>query len=124
MIHSKAYHRYFEGYTEVCDAGKRNGRSIRRIYTGEYYRQCGTDSIRRRGKLRSAVLFAGALTLYLIASIQPVEANGCTAVAMTQMLTLLSFFWLAYALIPWLLAGRELRIGEYKGRISILSASA
>ena len=113
--HSKAYHRFFEGYSEysVMNANGK-GTSIQRIYTGNYYRQDLTRG--RRILLRAAYLwlFLGALYLFVSSAIQPLASNSTWFVVLPQAVSIPLLFWMVIAFITYMPAGRDMTIDDYR----------
>jgi hypothetical protein len=111
----KAYHRFFEGYTEISvpnPDGK--GSSIQRIYTGNYYCQDLTKSQRILLRLLYVALFLGAGYLFVSNAVLPVASNSTWYVVLAQVVSVPFLFWILIAFFSYLPAGLELTINDYR----------
>ena len=113
--HSKAYHRFFEGYSEIT-VPKPNGRGYRieRIYTGNYYRQDLTKRRRILIRILYVALFLGAACLFVSSAILPLASNSTWYVALPQAVSLPFLFWIVIAFYFYLPAARDMTIAEYR----------
>ena len=113
--HSKAYHRFFEGYSEIA-VPKPNGKgySIQRIYTGNYYRQHLTGGQRTLLRVLYGALFLSAAYLFISAAGMPLASNSTWYVTLPQAASLPFLFWIIIAFVSYLPAGWELTIHEYR----------
>jgi hypothetical protein len=112
---SKAYHRFFEGYTEVTvpnPDGK--GSKIQRIYTGNYYRQDLTKHQRILLRLLYVVLYLGAVYLFVSSATLPVSSNSTWYVVLTQVLTVPFLFWILIVFFSYLPASLDMTINDYR----------
>ena len=113
--HSKAYHRYFEGYSEITvpkPTGK--GTRIQRIYTGKYYRQDLTKRQRVLIRILYVALFLCAAFLYTSSAILPLTINTTWYVVIPQAGSLLFLFWIIIAFLSYLPAERDMKIADYR----------
>lgn len=113
--HSKAYHRFFEGYSEITvpkPDGK--GYKIQRIYTGDYYRQDLTDGQRILLSVLYVALFLGTAYLFVSSAILPLASNSTWYVALPQAVSLPFLFWIVIAFFSYLPAGRDMTINGYR----------
>jgi hypothetical protein len=123
--YSKAYHRYFEGYSEVRVPNPNGkGTRIERIYTGMYYRQDLTT--RQRILLRAlyVALFLGAAYLFVSSAVQPLASNSTWYVVLPQAVCLPLLFWIVIAFYYYLPAARDMTIGEYRNASPALQKAA
>jgi len=116
ISHSKAYHRHFEGYSEVIvpkPDGK--GTRIQRIYTGDYYRQ---DLPRRQRiliRLLYVALFLSIAFLYMSSASAPLAINSTWYVVLAQAVSLPFLVWILIALFFYLPAEQDMKIADYRG---------
>jgi hypothetical protein len=118
--HSNAYHRFFEGYSEITipkPDGK--GSSIQRLYTGNYYRQALTTGQRILLRGLYVALFLGIVYLFVSSAILPLASNSTWYVVLSQIVSIPFLFWILIAFLSYLPAERDLTIAEY--RISSLA---
>jgi hypothetical protein len=113
--HSRAYHRYFEGYSEVS-VPRQNGKGtfIERIYTGNYYRQELSKGQRVVIRILYAVLFLGIAYLFISSAIMPLTSNTTWYVVLPQAGSILFMAWVFIALCTYLPSGRALTIEGYR----------
>jgi hypothetical protein len=115
LWHGKAYHRFFEGYTEISvptPDGK--GSSIQRIYTGNYYRQDLTKSQRILLRLLYVALCLSAGYLFVSSAALPVASNSTWYVVLAQVVCVPFLFWILIVLFSYLPAGLDLTINDYR----------
>ena len=113
--HSKAYHRFFEGYTEFRVPNPNGkGYTIQRVYTGNYYRQDLTKSQRVLLRLLYVVLFLCIVYFFVSCAILPVLSNSTWYVALTQAVSIVFLFWTVIAFISYLPAGQDMTINAYR----------
>ena len=113
--HSKAYHRFFEGYTEFRVPNPNGkGYTIQRVYTGNYYRQDLTKSQRVLLRLMYVVLFLCIVYFFVSSAILPVLSNSTWYVALTQAVSIVFLFWTVIAFISYLPAGQDMTINAYR----------
>ncbi len=112
---SKAYHRFFEGYSEIT-VPKPNGKgyTIQRIYTGDYHRQDLTKSQRIWLRVLYVVLFLGAAYLFVSSAILPLVSNATWYVALSQAISIPLLFWVMIVFYSYLPAKQDLTIHEYR----------
>jgi hypothetical protein len=113
--HSKAYHRFFEGYAEITfpqPDGK--GYRIQRLYTGNYYRQDLTTDQRFLLRGLYMVLFLGVAYLFVSNAILPLASNSTWYVVLSQVVSVPCLFWILIAFFSYLPAGGDLTIAEYR----------
>lgn len=115
FLHSKAYHKHFEGYTEVR-VPKPNGKGTRieRVYTSDYYRQDLTKHQRIVLRLLYAVLFMCAVYLYVTSATLPIAINSTWYVALPEAVSIPFLFWILVAFLLYLLAAQDMTISDYR----------
>jgi hypothetical protein len=119
--HSKAYHRFFEGYSEIT-VPEPNGKGyrIQRIYTGNYYRQDLMKGRRILLRVLYVALFLGAVYLFVSNAILPLASNSTWYVVLTQAASIPFLFWTLIALFSYLPAERDMTINTYRSSSSSL----
>jgi hypothetical protein len=113
--HSKAYHRFFEGYSEITvpkPDGK--GYQIHRIYTGNYYRQDLTKGQRILLRGLYIALFLCIAHLFMSNAILPLASNSTWYVVLTQVVSIPFVFWILIALFSYMPAEGDLPINAYR----------
>ena len=123
--HSKAYHRFFEGYSEVTvpnPDGK--GTRIQRIYTGNYYRQDLTKGQRILLRGLYVVLFLCIAYLFVSNAVLPLASNFTWYVVLTQVVSIPFLFWILIAFFSYLPAGGDTTIADYRSSSLSLQKAA
>jgi hypothetical protein len=113
--HSTAYHRFFEGYSEVA-VPRINGKGtiIQRIYTGNYYRQDLTNRQRILVRILYALMFLGIVYLFVSSATLPLSSNTTWYVVISQVVSVPFLFWIFIIFLSYLPAGRDLTIDGYR----------
>jgi hypothetical protein len=113
--HSKAYHRFFEGYSEIIvPRSNGKGSSIQRVYTRNYYQQNLTGAQRLLIRLLYAAVFLCIAYLFGSSATLPLAINTTWYVVLTQVVSLPFICWIVISLFSYLPAGRDLTIYEYR----------
>lgn len=124
--HSRAYHRFFAGYTEVKKVKQGGlGYTIDRVYTGQYFE-------RRMGKGRSIALKALYLALYLAAAaafvmsaVARVEINSVWYIVAPEALSAAALVWAGVGVVNYLIAPMKMTKYEYNSSSrSLIRSSA
>lgn len=122
ILHSRAYHRYFEGYEELQKCGPDGRIVIERCYTGTYYRQA--VSARRRWAVRIffalACLFAAALFLYTAS--RPIPCSNLWYVNIPSVWSLVTLILTGAYTALNLIAPREMEVRSYRDAHQRLTA--
>ena len=115
ISHSKAYHRHFEGYSEIA-VPKRNGKGtrIQRIYTGNYFRQDLTERQRVLIRVLYVAFFLCVAFLYTSSAILPLTINSTWYVVLPEAVSLIFLFWILIAFFSYLPAERDMTIESYR----------
>jgi archaellum biogenesis protein FlaJ (TadC family) len=123
--HSKAYHRHFEGYSEII-VPKRGGKgtSIQRIYTGDYFRQDLTNRQRILIRVLYVALFLCIAFLYTSSAILPLKINSTWYVVLPQAVTVPFLFWILIAFFSYLPAEPDMKIADYRSSSQYLLKAA
>jgi archaellum biogenesis protein FlaJ (TadC family) len=123
--HSKAYHRFFEGYSEIT-VPKPDGKGyrIQRIYTGNYYRQDLTNGQRLLLRGLYVALFLGIAYLFVSNAVLPLASNSTWYVILTQVVSIPFLFWILIAFFFYLPAGRDMTVADYRSSSLALKKAA
>jgi hypothetical protein len=124
-IPSKAYHKFFEGYSEVrVPRSNGKGTRIKRIYTGEYYRQDLSPRNRVLIRLLYVVFFLCASLLFVSGAIESYDGNSTWYVNLPEAACVFFLFWILMAFIEYLPAAQDMTISEYRSSsLSLLKAT-
>ena len=114
FTHSRAYHRYYEGYCEKKVEKPNGSFTIERVYTGNYYRQDVTDSQRTCIRAAYWLLYAFGLILFIYGGTQAVGSNLFLGTIAAQMVTVCLLIWMFFLLISYVAAKREMEIRVYR----------
>lgn len=112
-FHRSAYHRNFQGYTEVKRLDANGRQIIERIYTGKYY-EPALDRVRLlRLRIVYVFFFLASVALFLFCATRKVICNTVIYVVVPQGLSVILLLWCLYVLIFYLPAKARLTIGDY-----------
>jgi hypothetical protein len=107
--HSRAYHRYFEGWRErMAEDGNGKARIVREYY-GDWY-ECGRGGL---GKLLYAVLFVAASVLFGCCAVNARAANT-PAMVFAQLLDIIALLYFGVSVALYITAKRRQTIGEWR----------
>ncbi len=123
--HSKAYHRYFEGYSETI-IPKSNGKGSRivRVYIGDYFRQNLSPRKRITIRVLYVVLFVCAAVFYISSAVQPLTINSTWYVVLPEAISLLFLSWILLTFLSYIPAERDMTIEGYRSSsLSLLKAT-
>lgn len=113
--HSKAYHRFFEGYSEfTIPTPDGKGYRIQRIYTGNTYRQDLTRGQRVLLRVLYVVLFMCVVYLFVSSAALPLTSNSTWYVTLPQAVSLPFMFWIGIVFFAYLPAEWDMTIHEYR----------
>lgn len=115
-FHRQAYHRHFEGYTEVKRVDERGRTVIERVYTGKYYEP--ELALHRRLTLRLfyLIFFLGGTGLFLFCATRTTPCNTAPYVNLFQALAVPLVLWCAYVLVFYIPSMGKLTAGEYNSQ--------
>lgn len=113
--HSRAYHRFFSGYSEF-NAPRADGRSfsIQRVYTGNYYSQDLTARQRTWLRLRLACAYLVAVLLFGWSATRPLPVNTQWYMVITQAASLFFLSWVFISFIYYFSAPTRMTVAEYR----------
>ena len=113
--HSKAYHRFFEGYSEfTVPTPNGKGYKIQRVYTGNTYRQDLTKGQRALLRVLYVVLFVCAVYLFVSCAVLPLPSNSTWYVTLPQAVSLPFLCWIAIVFLSYIPAGLDMTIHGYR----------
>jgi len=113
--HSKAYHRFFEGYSEfTIPTTDGKGYRIQRVYTGNTYRQDLTKGQQALLRVLYVVLFVCAVYLFVSCAVLLLPSNSTWYVTLPQAVSLPFMFWIVIAFLSYLPAERDMTIHGYR----------
>lgn len=110
----RAYHREFEGYTEVSGLDERGKTVIRRVYTGKYYEPVLEPFRRISLRIVYVLCYVGGAALFLFCATRNLTCNRALYMAVFQCAAVVLMLWCASALVFYIPAAGKLTIGEYR----------
>lgn len=122
--HSKAYHRHFEGYSEVETTNEKGKTIITRVYVGDYYRLDLPKNKRVLLRLSYAELILAIAALFFAAASRPIGANSTWYLALVQMLAFCMTGLLVINLLSHCTAPRDMTIGDWRSSSQKLQRNA
>lgn len=122
--HSKAYHRHFEGYTELEETDEKGKTVIKRVYVGDYHRLDLPKNKRIGLRFAYAGLIALTAALFGFAASRPVGANMTWYIAIAQMVTVCLLGLLCVNLLSHCTAPRDMTVGDWKSSSKKLQRNA
>jgi len=122
--HSKAYHRHFEGYTELEETNEKGKTVIKRVYVGDYYRLDLPKNKRIGLRFAYAGLIALVAALFGFAASRPVGANMTWYIAIVQMIAVCLLGLLCVNLLSHCTAPRDMTVGDWKSSSKKLQKNA
>lgn len=122
MKAGKAYHRYFEGFSErkVWDDEKQKFR-FETYYSGDYYRAGMTPEERRQVKWEYGVGFACAVLIFLFVGTRRTLSAASVITAFPTLVTALGLMWQLPSLVTYVRTKELLILREYRERKNFLS---
>lgn len=122
--HSKAYHRHFEGYTELEETDEKGKITIKRVYVSDYYRLDLPKNKRIGLRFTYAGLIALTAALFGFAASRPVGANMTWYIAIAQMVTVCLLGLLCVNLLSHSTVPRDMTVGDWKSSSKKLQKNA
>lgn len=122
MAAGKAYHRYFEGYSErkVWDEEKQKFR-METYYSGDYYRAQIPADKKKRLKWEFGIGYGVAVVLFLLVGTRKTASAASAITAFPTLVTLLGLMWQLPALVTYVRTKELLILREYRDRKNFLS---
>ncbi|MGI6071824.1 MAG: hypothetical protein ACOX75_02245 [Lachnospiraceae bacterium] len=127
--HSKNYHNYFRGYTEVRNVNEKGRRTIQRFYTKPWI----VSDLKGRNywlvRLLYALLTSASIFMYVFAMIQDIPANKHWVVAIPGLPAIVCLFLLTVMLVIYITVPRKMTLWDYESstkrlkQMSIISAA-
>lgn len=112
---SRAYERYFEGYTESAQPVPRQKRAKTvRTYVAEFYRQELSAAKRLRLRILFAALYLLAWPPLVVSAVQNIEANKVWYVTLPQAAAVLALGWMAVGLFHYCTIPQEMTVRQYR----------
>lgn len=112
--HSRAYHRYFEGYEEREQCNENGSLVIRRFYTGMYYKQDVSDKRRMLIRVLYGLLYTLGVAMFLYAATRQVACNNTWYVTIPSVGSLVSSVLTAVYLFFNITSPRAMQIRSYR----------
>lgn len=115
---SSAYEKYFEGYAEYRELNKNGkGTHIRRVYTGDIYRQELARTQRIAVRIAYLVMYIFAVVMHVVVATRPLLMNYAWYVALPQALVLPASLWVCIVLFSYLPAPQDMTVFVYKSGV-------
>lgn len=112
--HSRAYHRFFEGYSEKQTIDEKGNPKIIHVYTADYYEPSMTRDQWIKDKIIAVVLMVLAAVLFAIGGTINIPANAQAGVAVFEAAEIIFLFWLARSILYCFTARCPYTIRIYK----------
>lgn len=122
--HSKAYHRHFEGYSEVETTNEKGKTVITRVYVGDYYRLNLPKNKRVWLRLSYVGLILVIAALFFAAASRPIGANSIWYLALVQMVDLCLIGLLGINLLSHCTVPRDMTVGNWRASSQRLQRNA
>lgn len=115
LWHSRYYHRYFEGYTEIKEADANGKTRIRRVYTADWYAQ----DLPKGRRIAVRILYVALFLMMTCAMVGAGILQGGTGtrfyIVIPELITLCLLSWLGYVLlVNYLFMPKKLTVHDYK----------
>lgn len=122
MAGGKAYHRYFEGYSErkVWDSGRGRFR-LETYYSGNYFQAQISGRERVRIKREYLAGYVCAVLIFLFVCTRKTVSASSVATAFPTLILLLCLLWQLPSLVAYLSAKELLIMREYRERKNFMS---
>lgn len=113
-LHSSAYHRFFEDYSEYYERDEQGKLQLKRVYTGEYYcrelskKQCLTL------KLALGLIWLLTVAIFIFCASRPYAANSSWYVVAVQVGGIVGLVWMAFGLFNYFTVPQKMTVGDWK----------
>lgn len=124
MAGGKAYHRYFEGYSErkVWDSGKQRFR-LESYYSGDYYQAQASPEEKAKIKKKYLIGYICAVIVFLVVGTRKTVSAASAITAFPTLVILLGLLWQLPSLITYLQTKELLVLRQYRERKNFMSLS-
>ena len=112
--HSRAYHRYFEGYSEYMVEDARGRAKIQRVYTADWYRVNLEEKTKRIVCMELLLCWTGMLLLFLFAGTRNIQINKLWYMALIQAATVACLVWNLSGVLHFLCLPEKSTVGQYR----------
>ena len=112
--HSKAYHRYFEGYSEYMVENAAGKPKIQRVYTANWYRIDLDKKTKAIVWTELLLCWAGMLLLFLFAGTRNIQINKCSYMALIQAAMVACMVWDLSGIFHLLTLPERSTVGQYR----------
>lgn len=123
QTHSRSYHRYFENYAEKEILLPGGGRTIQRVYVGNYYQVDLSDDQLLRQKISFGLLLVFVLAGYFAGALTA-DVSAFAPVALLTMPPLIALLFLGIALFYRLTVPRKMEIRAFRDSSDNLRSSS
>lgn len=113
-FHSRAYHRFFEGYSEFKKVGQNGKVRIERVYTGIWYTP---DLSRGQLILRKCIYLACwiiSAVLLIFCATRRIGVNMAWYCVAVQVITIVGLAWAAIGILNYLIAPKRQTVFEWR----------
>lgn len=104
---NRAYHKFFEGYSEYSETDAHGRKVIRRVYTGQWYSADQQPGLQVAYRICYAALFALSLILFLRAASLDAPGNLCWYPTVPVVAAVFCYLWQLRALCYYLPTGKR-----------------
>lgn len=117
MVEGKAYHRYYEGYSErrVWDGDRQKFR-LERYYSGDYYQAQVPSNKKRQIKRAYLIGYISAILIFLVAATRRAPSSTSILTVLPTLLILIGLVWQMPSLVTYLCAKELLVARQYRER--------
>jgi hypothetical protein len=111
---SRAYHQFFQGYTEVLEEKKNGKTAIKRVYTEDFYQQSGTKAQWIARKCAFTMVYLTSLIAFVLGAWKDCAVNYFAGTIVLEGAGVL--FLARSGILVWnyLTAPRKLELGRYR----------
>lgn len=116
---SRAYHKYWQGYTERTVIQPNGKAKIERYYAAPWKQRDLSLKMWVVLKLLYFVLTTASVVLFLLATTWETGSNRCWYSALAGLPAGLSLFWLIVAVLNYMVSPRKMTLGEYNSHCKL-----
>lgn len=115
MLHSHAFHSYFEGYKEYREADEHGRIKIRRVYEGTTYKSKLSNLNYWMVRLLYIALYAFMIFTIVFSAKKQGTSGNAIYLVIFEIATIIGLAWLFYTLLAsYVFAPKLMTIGDYK----------